>query len=46
MTEEKLTEISGRYIELYEKVLGKPFEYTDSGDISERIKKSIENYLN
>jgi phosphoribosylaminoimidazole-succinocarboxamide synthase len=46
MTAEKLNEISGRYIELYEKVLGKPFEYAESGDISDRIKKSIENYLN
>jgi phosphoribosylaminoimidazole-succinocarboxamide synthase len=46
MTEEWVDTISGRYIELYEKVTGSPFQPEPLGDseIEERIKASLKKF--
>lgn len=42
MTDEKINEISARYIELYEQITGKKFEKADDNvDISKRIEDNI-----
>ena len=41
MTEKIVNDISERYIELYEHLLGKPFIKSDMTDVEERIKKNI-----
>ena len=41
MSDEWINEISNRYIELFEKVVGKPFEKSNSENILERIEKNI-----
>lgn len=46
MTDEKVEEISKRYIELYEKVTGEIFEASASGDVIARIEANVKNYLN
>lgn len=46
MTDEKVEEISKRYIELYEKVTGETFEASASGDVIARIEANVKNYLN
>ncbi|MCV9388914.1 phosphoribosylaminoimidazolesuccinocarboxamide synthase [Reichenbachiella ulvae] len=46
MTEEKITSISDRYIELFEKITGDSFVKEDTSDISNRIKENIEKSLN
>ena len=46
MSDEIITSISERYIELYESLIDSTFEKGSYGDISERIKINIENYLN
>ncbi|MFD2521311.1 phosphoribosylaminoimidazolesuccinocarboxamide synthase [Emticicia soli] len=46
MTDEKVEEISKRYIELYEKVTGEKFEASASGDVIARIEANVKNYLN
>ena len=38
--------ITERYIELYEKIIGKPFVKADNSNIQERIEKNVLNYLN
>ncbi|WP_337041128.1 phosphoribosylaminoimidazolesuccinocarboxamide synthase [Emticicia sp. 17c] len=45
MTDEKVTEISKRYIELYEKVVGEAFQPSESDDIIQRIENNIKAYL-
>ncbi|MCU0467043.1 MAG: phosphoribosylaminoimidazolesuccinocarboxamide synthase [Arcicella sp.] len=45
MTDEWINQISERYIELYEKVTGKPFIKDESENVSERVEKNINNYL-
>lgn len=45
MTPEKVNEISERYIELYEKITGIPFEKTSVTDIQNRVKQNIVNFL-
>ncbi|MFZ1703142.1 MAG: phosphoribosylaminoimidazolesuccinocarboxamide synthase [Saprospiraceae bacterium] len=45
MSDELLWMISDRYIDLYEKVTGKPFIKSDTIHIKERVKKSVEDYL-
>ncbi|WP_390890893.1 phosphoribosylaminoimidazolesuccinocarboxamide synthase [Emticicia fluvialis] len=45
MTDEKVAEISQRYVELYEKVTGETFEPAAIGDILKRIEDNINNYL-
>ncbi len=44
MSDEYVTSVSERYIELFEKVTGKKFERQDYSNASERIKKSIEEF--
>lgn len=45
MSTEIIQQISERYIELYEQIIGKPFEKSDGDDVMEEIKKSIEEYI-
>ena len=45
MTDEKIVEISNRYIELYENITGKSFEKADAENIPERIEKNVTDYL-
>ncbi len=45
MTDEKLLEISNRYIELYENITGKKFEKADNTDVLDRIERNINTYL-
>lgn len=46
MTEAIVSDISERYIELYEKVTGEAFVKSDVSDIINRIEKNINTYLN
>lgn len=46
MTEEKINEISDRYIELYEKITGEKFVKSDVSNIMDRIEKNVLNFLN
>ncbi|MFN3640269.1 MAG: phosphoribosylaminoimidazolesuccinocarboxamide synthase [Flavobacterium sp.] len=46
MTDEYIHSVSDRYIELYENILGEPFEKADISDIHNRIEKNVLNYLN
>ena len=46
MSDEKIMEISDRYIELYENITGKNFEKSDTSNLEERIQKNVANYLN
>ena len=45
MSDEGVKSISDRYIELFEQVAGEKFKKDDSVDITERIKRNIENYI-
>jgi phosphoribosylaminoimidazole-succinocarboxamide synthase len=45
MTDEIVTMISNRYIELYEQVTGEKFEKSISGMVLERIENNINNFL-
>lgn len=45
MTDEKVTEISNRYIELYEKVTGEKFEPANNVDVIQRIENNIRNFV-
>ncbi|MBN2614560.1 MAG: phosphoribosylaminoimidazolesuccinocarboxamide synthase [Bacteroidales bacterium] len=45
MTDQKVQEISQRYIELYEHITGKPFEYADPKNVLDRVRKNIEIFL-
>lgn len=45
MTDEKINEISDRYIELFEKFTGERFEKGNTENISERVEKNVNNYL-
>jgi len=46
MSDEWVTEISNRYIELFEKVTGNKFVKADYGGILNDIEKAVNNYLN
>ncbi|MDO9595900.1 MAG: phosphoribosylaminoimidazolesuccinocarboxamide synthase [Lutibacter sp.] len=46
MTDEKINEISDRYIELYEKITGETFVKSDVSNIMERIEKNVLAFLN
>ncbi len=47
MTDEFVNGVSGRYIELYEKITGKKFVKADiSEDVEKRVENNILNYLN
>tara|TARA_B100000780_G_scaffold84725_1_gene58040 strand:- start:4863 stop:5804 length:942 start_codon:yes stop_codon:yes gene_type:complete len=45
MSDEYINEVSERYIELYEKIMGKKFKKADVGNINNRIKENLSNYL-
>ena len=45
MTDEWISQISERYIELFEKVSGKKFEKDTSEDVLKRVETNINNYL-
>jgi len=45
MPEEFVSEVSERYIELYEKITGESFVKEEVGDIKERIERSIREFL-
>ncbi|MDP3314058.1 phosphoribosylaminoimidazolesuccinocarboxamide synthase [Lutibacter sp.] len=46
MSEEKIIEISERYIELYEKITGEKFVKSDVSNILDRIEKNVLSFLN
>lgn len=45
MTDAYCESVSDRYIELYEHITGEKFVKADDVDLSERIRKNVENYL-
>ncbi len=45
MSDQKIREISERYIELYENITGKTFEKSDTSNMEERIQKNVTQYL-
>ena len=45
MTEAYCDSVSERYIELYEGIVGKPFEKADLSNLAQRIEKNIMDYL-
>ncbi len=45
MSDEKIMEISDRYIELYENITGKAFEKSDTSNLEERIQKNVTEFL-
>ena len=45
MSDEKIHEISDRYIELFENITGKPFEKADTSNLLERIEKNVNSFL-
>jgi len=45
MTDEKIIEISERYIELYENILGEKFIKQDTSNITQRIASNITDFL-
>ena len=46
MTDEIVTSISERYIELYEHITGEKFVKEDTSNIAERIEKNVTKLLN
>lgn len=46
MSDEKIEEISDRYIELYENITGETFIKSDVSNIQERIEKNVLSFLN
>ena len=46
MSDDYISSISQRYIELYEAITGKTFVKSSVQDLPERIQKNVENYLN
>ena len=46
MSNDKITEISNRYIELYEQITGEPFVKANTENVLERIEKNVTAYLN
>ena len=45
MSDEKIKEISDRYIELYENITGKTFEKSDTSNLEGRIQKNVTEYM-
>ncbi|MDN3643411.1 phosphoribosylaminoimidazolesuccinocarboxamide synthase [Lutimonas halocynthiae] len=45
MSDEKILEISDRYIELFENITGRSFEKGDTSNLLERIGKNVNSYL-
>ncbi|WP_456463144.1 phosphoribosylaminoimidazolesuccinocarboxamide synthase [Lutibacter sp.] len=46
MSDEKINEISDRYIELYENIVGETFVKSDVSDVMTRIEKNVVTFLN
>ncbi len=46
MTDDKIIEISNRYIELYEQITGEKFVKANTDNILQRIENNVTNYLN
>ena len=46
MSDNYISSISQRYIELYEAITGKTFVKSSVEDLTERIQKNVEEYLN
>ena len=46
MSDEKVVEISNRYIELYEQITGEEFVKANSTNVLDRIEKNVVNFLN
>ena len=45
MSDAFVNQVSNRYIELYEKIMGQKFVKGETNDIQNRIRKNIENYF-
>ena len=45
MSDEKIREISERYIELYEQITGDTFVKGDTTNVLERIEKNVTEFL-
>jgi phosphoribosylaminoimidazole-succinocarboxamide synthase len=45
MTDAKATEISERYIELYEQIIGEPFQKADLDNLEGRIQNNVNSYI-
>ena len=45
MSDQKIQEISERYIELYENITGKTFDKADTSNITERIEHNVTEFL-
>ena len=45
MNDQKIKEISDRYIELYENITGKTFEKSDTSNLEQRIQINVTEYL-
>jgi phosphoribosylaminoimidazole-succinocarboxamide synthase len=46
MPEDFVNLVTARYIELFEKISGRKFEKADNSNITERIQKNVDEYLN
>ncbi|CAM1363387.1 phosphoribosylaminoimidazolesuccinocarboxamide synthase [Tenacibaculum xiamenense] len=46
MSDEKITEISNRYIELYEQITGEEFVKANTENVIDRIEKNVTSFLN
>ncbi|CAA0250658.1 phosphoribosylaminoimidazolesuccinocarboxamide synthase [Tenacibaculum maritimum] len=46
MSDEKINEISNRYIELYEQITGEKFVKANTEEVLHRIEKNVVNFLN
>ncbi|TRX62978.1 phosphoribosylaminoimidazolesuccinocarboxamide synthase [Carboxylicivirga sp. M1479] len=46
MSDEYVTEVSERYIELYESITGNKFEKADVSEVIGRVEKNVTDYLN
>ena len=45
MTDEYVTSVSERYIELYENIIGEKFEKADVSNIEKRIESNVLEFL-
>jgi len=45
MPDEFVTVVTDRYIELYEKIVGRKFEKSDTTNISDRIQKNVDRFI-
>jgi phosphoribosylaminoimidazole-succinocarboxamide synthase len=46
MTEQYVSQVSERYIELFEKITGESFIKAEGGDVASRIEKNVTKFLN